>query len=349
MRKGYLFFVILPVLILILASCGRVPIPEDQISDDFIKYMATAYNSGIGYSFEDLKTIADDDSYTYDDDVLKYFKYFSGEITLDSLNITRLNFLRATDTSDSRVRDYIVSSLENFLNSTSSSTFIDQYDEKVPVNSSVLSDFDRLNPNIITSYEKRESLVNRIYELLKKDYDSYGLFRINFEDFYPNKELSESELRLFSGFVVDIAYTYANSNLTLQRLKSTSSPDIYHDIIELSHIPVELLLAVAYQESRFFPGSYRAEIEDGNIYSLSFGMSHILIDSDNIDISSNYSDIGNGEKESCTFELISYYYLGNSLNEEDIFTDLDLLMIRGAFLYSAIYLDMIYQKLSSYF
>lgn len=350
MKKVYLLYVVVPILLLILAGCGRSLLPETQMSDELIRYMATAYNRGIENSFDQLKAIADDDSYYYDDNVLKYFKYFSGEIALNSLSIDSLKLVsKATDTSDSRIREYIVSALKSFLNSTSSSSFIDQYDEKIPVNSSIVSDFDGFNPDIITSYEKRKSLVDRVYELLKKDYDSYGLFRSNFEDFYPGEELSDDELRTFSEFIVDIAYTYTSSGLSFRRLQPTNSSS-YPDIVELSQIPVELLLAIAYQESRFFPGSYRAEIKDGNIYSLSFGMSHILIDSDNIEISSNYSDIGNNKKESYTFELISYYYLGNSSPDtEDIFTDVDLLMVRGAFLYSTIYLDMIYKKFSPFF
>lgn len=340
------------LIIFFLAGCGgNINPPQNPLNDDLIRYMATAYNKGIEMNLNELKELANSTSYRYDDEVLEYYKYFAGEIPLENLEIESLFLTRATDTHDSRIKDYILSIVQNFSNHSASITIIDQYDEKVPVapkKSLEQTKYIEYNPTLLDSYEKRNGLIDRVYRLIKRDYDSLGLFRKWFEEFYPGETMSDNDIRTFSEFLVDVAYTYTNSGVSFARLYTTSS-DSYPENIQLDHIPVELLLAIAYQESRFFPGSYRAEISNGNIYALSFGLTHILIDSDRIDISSTNGDIGDGINERYTFEQISYYYLGNSLGDETYFSDKDLLMIRGAFLYSAIYLDMIYQKLYQYF
>ena len=350
-KKIVLFFSVQILLLLLLSSCGKIPGFESRLSDDSIRYIATAYNRGIENSFSDIKEIADSVSYHYDDNVLEYFKYFNGEISLETLNTKRLLIIKATEPYDPRIKNYIISAIQEFTNHSASNTMIDQYDEDIPTDPkqvSSKSEYSKFNPTIITSYEKREFLVDRVYKLIKNDYDSFGLFRSWYDEFYPGESFSDNDVRCFAKLLVDVAYTYVHSGISLPRLHSTSS-DSYPEIIELSQIPVELLLAIAYQESRFFPGSYRAEIENENIYALSLGLTHILIDSDYLNFASENKDIGDNIKSNYTFGQISYYYLGNSLNSEDVFSDMDLLMIRGAFLYSSIYLDMIYQKFWHFF
>jgi len=343
---------VLSLIIFFLSGCGgNINLLQNSPDDDLIRYMATAYNKGIEMNLDELKELADSVSYNYDDEVLKYYKYFTGEIPLENLEVEGVFSTRATDTYDSRIRNYILSVVQNFSNNSASITIVDQYDEKIPVAPTKdleQAKYAEYNPTLLTSYEKRNLLIDKVYNLIKKDYDSFALFRKWFEEFYQGETLSDEDIRIFSEFLVDVAYTYTNSGISLTRLHDTTS-DSYPKIVQLNHIPVELLLAIAYQESRFFPGSYRAEILNENIYALSFGLTHILIDSDCIDISLTNNDIGDGINDRYTFEQISYYYLGNSLNDETYFSDKDLLMIRGAFLYSVIYLDMIYQKLYQYF
>ncbi|MCP5465126.1 MAG: hypothetical protein H7A31_00340 [Thermotogae bacterium] len=89
-----------------------------------------------------------------------------------------------------------------------------------------------------------------------------------------------------------------------------------------------------YQESRFFPGSYRAEVINNNI------------DADYLYIA-NGTDIGNSTtKDRRNFMIISEFYFGNTSETEDYFSDWDLMTVRGSVLYTLIYSELCYRKLS---
>ncbi|MFN3283913.1 MAG: hypothetical protein ACK40Q_06725, partial [Pseudothermotoga sp.] len=133
------------------------------------------------------------------------------------------------------------------------------------------------------------------------------------------------------------------SFVSLTRLRSTSST-FYRESVDLSKIPVELMLAIAYKESRFFPGSFRAEAYQDRVEAISMGLCHILIDADTLGL--DYPDIGNGRVDMRTFELISYYYLGNDYGEKNVFDEFDLLQLEGNTLVSMIYLSLIYERLA---
>lgn len=340
--------VIVIISFFLLGNCVRVSVTE-TISDNIVRYMATTYNCGMALGFDEIKNIADSQNYTYDDDVLTYYLYFSGRADLQEVKKHSLNSEKSWDL---RITDYIKNVVDRFEDNSSLLTIVDQYDPEVPVNSQSQPPQELLlkwNPDVdLSSNSDVDFLTDRVFKLILNDYYSHGIFRQWFDSFYPNTLLEEKDIKVYSEFLVRIALSYACSHESFERLHSTSS-SLFPKVIYPDHIPAELLLAIAYKESRFFPGSYRTEISDGNIYAVSMGLMHILVDADFLDISETNDDIGDGKADLRTFALISYYYLNNSLKEETYFSDADLLTVRGSFLYCSIFLDMVYQRLSSYF
>ena len=355
----YLIFIF---ILLGMSSCVKIDIiiPEDTNFSDltltqrnnFIRYIYTAYNKGAGYTFEQLKGYADDTNYTNDDNVLAFYRYLVGELTLNDIK-TRVPFDGTDKHYDERIISYIKSIISRFQtdanNTKSSNWFIDSFNEKVPsMPSKYNSTFDYLNPKIITTYDKRMDLINRVYDLLKYYYtsDSVYLFGRWFKEYFPTETLSDTELKEYATYLVDCAYAYTNTNLTLNRKQSTSST-LYKEKVVIKDVPIELLLATSIQESRLFPGSFRAEVINDNIYAVSFGLTHTLIDADFLYIAKD-SDIGNDSKGERNFDLLSYFYYGNERNEETYFSDWDLMTVRGSFLYASTFLELIYQKYISF-
>ncbi|KAF2956682.1 hypothetical protein [Marinitoga sp. 38H-ov] len=344
MRKIYVYIIILLLIILNSSCLKNIPKVEDTNFSDLtntqkellIRVIATGYNRGGNKTFEELLKYANENGYIYDDNVLEFYKYFVGEIN----NTTKTKSLSDDPHYNPKIKNYILNIINDQFKNNSPNVF-DNYDEIIPTNSS--KKYPELNPNIITSFEKREFLVNRLYNKIKEYYNTSSTFKSWFEYFYPNENLTDIEIKKYSEYLVDVAYTYTNSNIELNRLHNTSS-ELYPSLIKLNHIPVELILAIIMQESRFFPGSFRAEIDNNNIYALSFGLTHTLIDADFLGIASTDNTIGDGNKGERNFDLISYFYLGNNRNEETYFSDWDLVTIRGSMLYALIYLDMLYQK-----
>ena len=336
------------LIIFIMVGCVKPIQVEDTNFSDLtksqkellIRLIATGYNMGGNYSFEELKNKTN--STVYDDNVLEFYKYFINEISYT----TKTKSLEDKPNYDPIIKNYIKNITENnFKNNSSDIFLIDYFDEKIPAKST--KNYNYLNPTLITEYEKRDLLVDKVYKKIKEYYNSSSTFKAWFDYFYPDKTLTEEDMKKYSEFLVDMAYTYTHSNIELNRLHNTSS-ELYPKRINLNHIPVELILAVIMQESRFFPGSFRAEIRDNKIYALSFGLTHVLIDADFLYISETDEKIGDGNKGERNFDLISYFYLGNIRNEETYFSDWDLVTIRGSILYSLIYMDMLYQKLIKY-
>jgi len=110
-----------------------------------------------------------------------------------------------------------------------------------------------------------------------------------------------------------------------------------------------MVLAFFVQESRLLPGSFRAEISSNkNIYAVSFGLAHTLIDADFLEIATAHDDIGNNDAGGRNFDIISSRYLGNTAKEKTYFSDYDLLTVRGSLLYSSIFMQLLYQKLITY-
>ncbi|BBE30537.1 hypothetical protein OSSY52_06780 [Tepiditoga spiralis] len=358
-----MIYLILIFVMLGLSSCIKIDIklPDDtnfsdltvNQRDNFIRYIYTAYNKGAGYDFDKLKSYADDANYKYDDNVLAFYKYLVGEYTLNDIK-TRVPFDGTDKHYDERIITYIKSIITRFQtdvnNTTSTNWFIGTFNEKVPsMPSKYNSSFNYLNPELTTAYDKRTELINRVYDLLKYYYgsDSVYLFGEWFKEYFPTKSLSDTELKEYATYLVDCANAYTNTNLTLNRKQSTTST-FYKEKVIIKDVPVELLLATSIQESRLFPGSFRAEVINDNIYAVSFGLTHTLIDADFLYLSDSNQDIGDDSKGERNFDLLSYWYFGNNRNEETYFSDWDLMTVRGSFLYASTFLELIYQKYISF-
>ncbi|APT75616.1 hypothetical protein XO10_03430 [Marinitoga sp. 1135] len=344
MWKNYI--IILLIFVLFFSSCIKKaePIVDTNFSDlsdnqkeILIRVMAAAYNAGENRDFKDiLNNYVYSTSYTYDENIWGNYKYFTG---LSNIMPTKNLTLKDIDSEDKRIEIYVGNIMNNYINNSNSVKLIDAFDEKIPVNPQKTDrDFSNLNPELLSSYEKRDFLVERVYNLISRDYNDKYLFR-TWYDKYFSEELTNEEIRKYAEYIVDVAYTYTHSNIILENKTSYDPPKVY-----LNHIPVELALAIIYQESKFFPGTFRAEIRDNKIYAISFGLSHILIDADFLYIASSNDDIGDGIIKQYKFNQISSYYLGNNLNEETYFSDWDLITIRGSILYELIFLDSLYQK-----
>lgn len=93
--KKIIFIGIILILTFGLFSCIDInilppynPDPNPNNNDksgDFYRYLYTMYNKGGTSDFNTIKTSADNPSYTNDDNVLEFYKYFKGEISLIQL------------------------------------------------------------------------------------------------------------------------------------------------------------------------------------------------------------------------------------------------------------------------
>ncbi|HEY8543296.1 MAG TPA: hypothetical protein VIL29_12995, partial [Pseudothermotoga sp.] len=281
-----------------------------------VSYMAIMYNYGPSYTIEEIETFAEQSS--YDDDVLEYYHYFCGKIELEDVKLHE-----KAQIYDQRIKDYIKQHLP--MNNSNNYVFIDNFDDSPPVQI------------LFKNTESQNILSERLYRLLLRDWQNEGLFKSWYESFY-NDEANTDQLKEYANLLAKSACSYSS---TIRRLQNTSST-FYKEYVDLSKIPAELLLAIAYKESRFFPGSFRAEIYQDEIQAISMGLCHILVDADTLEI----PDIGNQVVDMRTFELIGYYYLGNDYGKKNAFNEIDLLQIKGNLLVCAIQLGLIYQKLS---
>lgn len=313
-------FYTLIILLFLIYSCVKKQ-SNDLLDEPYIRYIAVMYNYGPGYSFEQIKTFAKES--TYDDDVLSYYYYLRGEISLEQMKL-----MEKGEIYDERIRKHIQENLP--ADNSNGCLFIDNFDDPLPI------EIFRKD----TSSGIKSGLSERIYHLLLRDWENKGLFRIWYEDFYGS-EIGNEQLGEYADLLARVAVSYSSVSLT--RLRSTSST-FYKESVDLSKIPVELMLAIAYKESRFFAGSFRAEAYQDKIEAISMGLCHILIDADTLGL--DYPDIGNGSVDMRTFELISYYYLGNDYGKKNVFNEFDLLQLEGNTLVSMIYLSLIYERLA---
>ncbi len=313
-------FYTLVILLSLTYGCVKNQ-PNDLLDEPYIRYMAVMYNYGPGYSFERIKTLAEQS--TYDDDVLSYYYYFRGKINLEQMKL-----MEKGEIYDERIRKHIQENLP--VDNSNGCLFIDNFDNPLAI------EIFRKD----TSSEIKSRLSERIYLLLLRDWENKGLFRIWYEDFYES-EIDNEQLKEYADLLARVAGSYSSVSLT--RLRSTSST-FCKESVDLSKIPVELMLAIAYKESRFFPGSFRAEVHQDRVEAISVGLCHILVDADTLEL--NYPDVGNGHFDMRTFELISYYYLGNDYGKKNVFNEFDLLQLEGNTLVSMIYLSLIYERLT---
>jgi len=391
--KKSLFFTLLLSIIFIFSSCvllndsntntgTNIDWTEDEYQN--VKLIYTAYNEGWGdYPFSELETRAENNNGA--EKVIYFYSYFKDEINLNEL-INKLstvkNWGEKLSDKDYRIRNYIGSiiknsSYENYNESGYDDNWlINYFDSKIPTNSPLI---ESLNPNI-NNYAPSNSevifLKNKIKDLIQYYLNDGNMFDLWY-DFYANsyndsnsgiiydeifdknnEVLTEKVITEYSEYLTRIALTYINHVDSFNSLFTVNGePWKYGDSINFKNIPVELLLAVLFQESNFVPFSYRSEVSDNNIHGVSYSLSHILIDSDRLSISSVHDDIGDydgieadkiGDK---TFSIMSWIYFGNEEKEGEnttnVFMNWDLVSIRGSILYSLTYLDVLMNKLEA--
>ncbi|AEH51571.1 hypothetical protein [Pseudothermotoga thermarum] len=304
----YWFIFILPT-ILLLTTCVQLQYTP-ALDEHLVRCIAIAYNKGHNWSVEQLVGLIDETN--YDDDVWNSYLYFLGKIDLPTFVA-----LREPTVYDTRIIDYFKSVL---FSNNSSTDFVDYFNKPLPL--------DHLNPQKVSN----EDLSKRVYELIKHDYSTIGLFRTWYEKYFED-ELSEKAIYEYAKTLVEIAESY-----TFEMQSYQSGSGFFTSRVNLNSIPTELVLAIMYKESRLFPASFRAEINGGKILSISLGLGHILVDADSFSfLAKLYDDIGNEKQDLYTFELLRNYYFPNLSAEE-------LLQIRGSVLFVRTYLALLRQK-----
>jgi len=388
--KKSLFFTLLLSIIFIFSSCvllndsntntgTNIDWTEDEYQN--VKLIYTAYNEGASLSISELEELAL--THAGANNVMSLYSFFKGEITLEQ-HFTKAmgDILKPTDI---RIRNYIGNVIENSSYGSDDESdyqnnwLINYFDNEIPVDNTDAPPSINFNPDLVSKYNTKViELKPRIYEIL----DHYMKDGNNFDrwyDFYANSQMVDSTVYPaifdstetlsttikdeYAEYLARIAVTYTDSNISFTQNISNSNPWVYGQNINFNDIPPELLLAVFFQESNFVPFSYRAEVTEiiineepfEYIFGLSFGLAHILIDSDKIYISSEHIDIGDyglvDEKTSDIgdrdFSLISYIYFGNTnkYDAENVFRSWDLLTVRGSTMYALTYLSLIYNKI----
>ncbi|MGM0640812.1 MAG: hypothetical protein ACQESN_05270 [Thermotogota bacterium] len=372
--KKSLFFILLLSIIFIFSSC--LPL-EDLFGDDTtdvdftedeyqnVKLIYTAYNEGAAYSLEELEERALTNAGA--NNVMSLYSFFKGEITLEQ-HLTKAMGDRLSPT-DIRIRNYIGNVINHSNYGTDDETdyqnnwLINYFDNKIPVDNNDTPPSINFNPVLVSkNHLKVLELQPKIYEILDhymKDgnnfdrwYDFYATSQNIDSTTYPaildsTETITETIKNQYSEYLARIAVTYTESNISFTQNSFNSNPWVYGQNIDFDDIPPELLLAVLFQESNFVPFSYRAEVSGSNIYGLSFGLAHILIDADKINISSSHTDIGDGNFGDRDFSIISHIYFGNDdkYEAENVFRSWDLLTVRGSTMYALTYLSLIYNKI----
>lgn len=333
--------------------------------DEMIRYVYTAYNIGAGRSIESLIDKANDPTYNNANNVLYFYKYLIGEEPLENIKplvvydefYTSVPFDGIDLHFYEPIQNYILDTVnsQDFQDNNHSNFLLKTYDQVVPINPKETDKkFNNLNPELIKNYPNRTFLINRTYDLLKYYHNLTGVYSFGrwFKEFHKEEydNYTDIDIHEYAEFLVDLAYSYTHNNMSLPyNRKSNFIPWKYgNDSIIFNNIPIEMLLATLIQESRLFPGSFRAETQyiDGEqiIYAISFGLSHTLIDAHLLPISKEDNKIGLQERQSRNFNIISSFYLGNNSFQENYFSHWDLLSIRGSYIYSLAYLELVYRR-----
>lgn len=282
---------------------------QNGVSEENLRYVVLAYRFGYGLSREELAQIAKQT--TYDDEVLAYYEYFK---TGRLLKIST----KAPQIYDERILNVIKSNLS--ANGTSEIELIDLFDELLP------------KPEWNQSLDRASSgLVERVQNLLIDDWHSKGFFYEWCKKF--SIEVSLEELKNYAEFLVNTCHSISTLKLTKT---SSGQSSFFAQEVDLSIVPDELVLAICYVESKFFPAAFRAEIKNGVIQAVSLGLGQILSDADSL--LAHQADVGNGKSDLYTFELLNMHYFGGS------FSTTDLSQVRGAVLFCRTLLSLIRAK-----
>lgn len=299
----------------ILVSC--VPLNNSSGEEDLevLRHVTLAYRYGYGLSEEKLSQIAK--STSYDDEVLAYYEYFKKGIPPKVVETKRADVY---DDYDERVLNHLKENLS--ADETSPATIVDLFDEPLPK-----SDWE---PEMV---QPSQELLERVHETLLNDWKNKGFFYTWSEKF--SIPVSEEDLSDYANFLV--SFCEASSRLTLRKTSQAQS-SFFVDEIDLSLVPTELVLAICYVESKFFPAAFRCELdEEGTAQSVSLGLGQLLCDADSL---LTDQGIGNSEEEFYTFELLNQHYF------ENLFQATDLVQVKANVLFCRTLLALLMKKFS---
>lgn len=299
-------FVLIVVLLVFLSSCIVLNEPS---SDENLRIVVLAYRFGYNLSEEELLQIAERTS--YDDEVLAYYEYFR------TGNLPKFFQTKAAEIYDQRILNILKENLP--IDETASATIIDAFDEP-PAKNEWDPQVDQID----------QDLVQRVHALLLNDWKIKGFFYSWCEKYSIG--VSEEDLSLYAQFLVNACE--ASSKLTLKKTSEGYST-FFTDEVDLSLVPTELVLAICYVESKFFPGAFRCEIKDGTVRAISVGLGQILVDADSL---TTQQDIGDGKKDLYTFELLNTHYF------DELFKATDLTQVKVGVLFCRTLLSLLMQK-----
>ncbi|MBC7122158.1 MAG: hypothetical protein H5T94_02775 [Pseudothermotoga sp.] len=294
--------VLIVVLSLFLFSCVRM---ENSTSEDALRYAVLAYRYGYGLSKETLAQIAERTD--YDDEVLAYYEYFK------TGSFPKLIETKAWDVYDERILNVLKDSLS--IDGTSPAALVDLFDRPAAA-----SDWN------VEGGSVRSELIERVKTLLINDWRNRGFFYQWCEKYSIG--VSEEDIPLYAEFLTGVCES--SSNIKLKRSSQIES-SFFVPEVDLSTVPVELVLAICYRESRFFPAAFRCEVENGSVRAVSVGLGQILADADSL-LSAD------GKKDLYTFELLNLHYF------ENLFEAVDLAQIKASVLFCRTVLALLIEK-----
>ncbi|HBT39213.1 MAG: Uncharacterized protein XD58_1492 [Thermotoga sp. 50_1627] len=298
--------VLIVALLVFLSSCVAV---KESFDEENLRFVVLAYRYGYNLDEEELSQIAKNTS--YDDEVLAYYEYFK------TGNLPKGVETRAAEIYDQRILDILKESLP--IDGTSTPAIVDAFDEHVP-KSEWDPQIDRIDQN----------LLERVHTLLLNDWRIKGFFYSWCEKY--SIAVKEEDLESYAQFLVRACE--ASSKVVLKKTSHVSS-SFFTDEVDLSLVPTELVLAICYVESKFFPGAFRCEIRNETVEAVSAGLGQILADADSL---TTQQDIGDGEKELYTFELLNVHYF------ENLFNVTDLTQVKAGVFFSRTLLALLMQK-----
>lgn len=278
---------------------------ENSTSEDVLRYVVLAYRYGYGLSKEALEQIAE--STDYDDEVLAYYEYFK------TGSLPKLAETKAWEVYDDRVLNVLKDSLS--IDGTSPATLVDLFDSPAAAN-----DWN------VEEGSVRSELVERVKTLLINDWRNRGFFYQWCEKYSIG--VNEEDILLYAEFMAKVFES--SSNIKLKRSSQIES-SFFAPEVDLSTVPVELVLAICYRESRFFPAAFRCEIENETVRAVSIGLGQILADADSL--------LSVDEKKDLyTFELLNLHYF------ENLFEAVDLAQIKASVLFCRTVLALLIEK-----
>ncbi len=314
-----LVFILIGAITLLLSSCfnsnANVINPDEQAYETMIKYVAVLYNMGQNTSEASVIKFLSDPSYTYPENVVAWYRYFSG---LDSSMPKTLKNLTATQT-------------EKFNN------YVKEFN---------LTDWTTDN-NLISSVSYNAKDYPGYYDLLNKVKNimttETNIFWLSVKELYPDFTIANAET--LAEYIVDSAIKASMSGLSFSRSYSDS---VFESNVKIKKYLVkpELLLAFAMVETSLRPFAYNVseykDEEDSSekIKAVSLGLSQILL---NIGLIKNDVGLSDGEvyiaSGDYTFGMLNKNYFSSKYKASDLFK------VQTADLFKAVFLQLLFDRI----